>query len=146
MRELRFACYLRLVESIVKRAASLALLVLHLIVVTASGALATENAAFAAGPRIASVGASPPAASAAATTCASTHRDRSRPGVDQGARGNAGNGAAHGASGDLFLPAAGIAVGPAALVGLLDWRSPPRVHRSLRHAANGARAPPSPRL
>ncbi len=130
-----------------KRSLSFALLVLHMLVVTVGGALATESAAVAAGPRVvlvASPSATPCAASAAAAapTSASTHRAA----VDQGTRGHGNAGAGHGAPVDLFLGAAGITVLPAPFVGLRDWRTDAPIHRSLHCVANAARGPPSPLL
>ena len=125
-----------------KRSLSFALLVLHLVVVTVGGALATESTAVAAGPRVVLAAPSATSAAAAAPACASNHRGA----IDQGTRGNGHAGAGHGAPVDLFQPTATIAVLPAAFVGLRDWRIDAPIHRSLHRIANAARGPPSPLL
>lgn len=118
-----------------KRSLSFALLVLHLLVFATGSARAGESAAAAVGPRVVAVATSAPTSVGTAAI--------TRAAADRGHRYGGLDGAASSSVLALFVPSTSIVVGPAAFVGLRDWRSAAHVHGSLRRVVNVARGPPS---
>jgi len=125
------------VEQVVKRSFSFALLVLHLLVFVIGGALATESAAMASGRSAVVV-----ATGSGADASAIASPDGRRPELGTRARGHRGERGSSGLSLEVVLPYGGVAIGPAALAEVRDWRSAVRGHRSLPCVVNGARGPP----
>jgi hypothetical protein len=120
-----------------RRALSLALLAVQLVVFTLGAALAGQSHARTGSTAVPVVTAS---TADGVARVAATPDAR----LDQAARARADRTDRNGAAPplDLALPPAIHVVAPASLVGSLDWRSAAREHRPSRSVVNGARGPP----
>lgn len=121
-------------------ACSFALLVLHLLVFSIGGALATESPALASSRRVVAVTTTAGADGAAVASPAAGRVElAARARGERGDRGPHGDGPPL----DVALPGgARVSIGPTALVGHHDWRAAARGHVSLPCIVNGARGPP----
>jgi hypothetical protein len=134
------------VEHVVKRSLSFALLAFHLLVFVLGAPLALTSAsstsrAAAAGHHVVVV-----ASGYGDEGSAIAQADNGRLELGTRARGDRAARGERGAGGalalDVVVPTSLVAVGPAAVVGMRDWRSAARGHRSLPCVVNGARGPP----
>ena len=139
------ACYLVDVEHVVKRSLSFALLACHLLVFVLGAPLALSSTSRTSRTAAASHHAVVVASGYGNEGSAIAPLDNGLLEVGTRARGDRGARRDRGVGGlalDVMLPPALVAVGPAAVVGMRDWRSAARGHRSLPCVVNGARGPP----
>jgi hypothetical protein len=130
------------VASTTRRSFSVVLLAVHLVVFLFGGALVGERAARAAGRTTMIVAVATASSDGATVTTASDGRLERGVARERGARGERSSVGAGALPLGFLVPSGGPTVGPAALIGSIDWRSASRELRPAPSVVHGARGPP----